>query len=310
VSTSSGRRILVVGSVNSDFSARVREFPRPGETARGESFREGLGGKGANQAVAAVRLGVPATLLTRVGADDRGHHAVRQLRAEGVDVGLISEVAGAQTGAALISVGQSGEKQIIVVPGANDHLTAADVEGIWGALPEFAAIVAQLEVPVESVLAAFRLGKAAGVLTVLDPAPAQPLPDELYRLTDAIKPNRSEGESLTGVPIEDRASARKAADILLARGVGLVFLQAGDEGDLLVTRDGEHWLPRFRVDAVDATGAGDALTAALAVALLEGRPPGEAGRFASAAAALKTTKPGAQPGLPSREAVERLLAAG
>jgi ribokinase len=227
MSTSTERLILVIGSVNSDFSARVRSFPRPGETARGESFLEGLGGKGANQAVAAVRLGAAATLLARVGADDRGRASVRKLQAEGVDVSRIAAVAGAQTGSALISVSHGGEKQIVMVPGANDRLTPADVEGAWRDLPGIAAVVAQLEVPIESVLAAFRLGKAAGVLTVLDPAPAQPLPQELYRLTDAIKPNRSEAESLTGVAVENRATARKAADVLLERGVGLPSSRAG-----------------------------------------------------------------------------------
>lgn len=309
MSALASRPILVVGSVNTDFSARVEKFPRPGETARGESFLEGLGGKGANQAVAVARLGLDSKLLARVGRDDRGRAALRQLQAEGVDVGLVAAIDDALTGAALIAVARDGEKQIIMIPGANDRLTPADVDAAAEAIRTAAAVVAQLEVPVESVLAAFRLARAAGVRTVLDPAPARPLPDELYRLTDAIKPNRSEAETLTGIAVADRASARKAADALLARGVGLVSVQAGDEGDLLVTPDGEHWLPRFRVASVDATGAGDAFTAALAVALAEGLSPGEAGRFAGATAALKTTRPGAQAGLPTREAVGRLLAA-
>lgn len=308
--TPAARSILVVGSMNTDFSARVARFPRPGETTRGDSLAQHPGGKGANQAVAVARLGVRSLLLARVGADERGREAVRKLRAEGVETRLVAEVEGIETGAALICVREGGEKQIVVIPGANDRLAPADVEAAFRGLPDRpAAVAAQLEVPVESVLAAFRLARQAGCLTILDPAPAGPLPEELYRLTDAIKPNRSEAETLTGIPVHGRDDARKAADVLLARGVGLVSIQAGEEGDLLVTREGEHWLPRFRVASVDATGAGDAFTAALAVALAEGLSPGEAGRFAGATAALKTTRPGAQAGLPTREAVGRLLAA-
>jgi ribokinase len=308
MSTASDGSFLIIGSVNTDYSARGVTFPKPGETARGESFQQGLGGKGANQAVAVARLGARARFLARIGDDDRGRDAVRQLRAEGIDVGPVAEIEGEQTGAALILVGHDGEKQIAMVPGANARLSPADIAAEARSIRAAVAIVAQLEVPVESVLAAFRLARAAGVLTVLDPAPAQPLPDELYRLTDAIKPNRGEAETLAGVRVQDRASARKAADVLLARGVGLVSVQAGEQGDLLATPHEEHWLPRFRVDTVDATGAGDAFVAALTVALVEGRPPAVSGRFASAAAALSTTKFGAQPGLPTRQELERFLA--
>lgn len=301
--------IVVVGSVNWDYSAIGTTLPRPGETTRGRSLLQGIGGKGANQAVAAARLGVRTALLACVGDDALGENAAQHLRAEGVDTSALTVTADAHTGAALIFVGKEGEKQIVVVPGANDRLLSTDVENASNLLRSARAVIAQLEVPVATVLTAFRIAKAAGALTVLDPAPAHRLPDELYRLTDAIKPNRSEAEILTGIVVEDRATARQAADILLGRGVGLVTIQAGNAGTLVATSDVERWVPRFRVATVDATGAGDAFTAALSLALVERSSPGEAARFASAAAALSTTKLGAQPGFPSRSDVEQLIGA-
>lgn len=300
--------IVVIGSINTDYSARAKRLPRPGETARADAFWEGLGGKGANQAVAAARLGARVTLLAKVGADARGRSALDQVRREGVDVDRAILDPDAPTGAALIAVEEGGEKQILMCPGANARWTSEDLDAVADVIRSADVVMAQLEVPVETVLAAFRLAKEAGRRTVLDPAPAQPLQDELYRLTDVIKPNAAEAEVLTEIEVRDRATARRAADVLLRRGVGLVAVPAGEEGNLLVSRDEEHWLPRISVKAVDATGAGDAFVAAVAWSLAEGRPLGEAGRFASVAAALSTTKYGAQPGLPTREEVERTLA--
>jgi ribokinase len=200
-----------------------------------------------------------------------------------------------------------GEKAILIAPGANGRMSAADVDAAAGLIQSARVVLCQLEIPLETVLTACRLARAAGARVVLDPAPARPLPDELLRLLDVIRPNSHEAETLTGVKVHDRASARQAADQLLSRGVGAVAVQAGDEGNLLVWSDGECWMPKLPVHSIDATGAGDAFAAGLAVMLAEGRPLSEAGPYANAAAALATTVVGAQAGLPTRDAVLRLL---
>jgi ribokinase len=300
-------KLLVIGSVNWDFTATAKALPRPGETVCAQGLLQGLGGKGANQAVAAARLGACVIMMARIGDDFAGREALGLLKAEGVDTRHVAMLPKTPTGTALIVVDSHGQKQITFVPGANAALVPTDVEAVAGTISDCSAVVSQLEIPVECVTAAFRIAKAAGVLTVLDPAPALSLPDELYSFTDAIKPNATEAERLTGVRVSDRSTAQKAASWLLDRGVSVVCLSLRGEGDLLATRDEMCWQPHFRVATVDATGAGDAFTAALTVALAEGRTARSATRFAGAAAALNTTSFGAQPGLPRRDAVEQLL---
>ena len=301
--------VVVVGSVNTDFLIRGPKLPTPGETALGEEFHEGPGGKGANQAVAAARLGARTALVARLGRDRRGDELAERLSAEGVDLRHVVRDAEAVTGAAVILVDHHGEKEILIAPGANGRMGAADLDAAADMIRSARVVLCQLEIPLEAVSAAFRLGRAAGAKTVLDPAPARPLPDELLRLLDVIRPNASEAEALTGIPVHDRAAARRAAEQLLGRGVRAVAVQAGDEGNLLVWAGGECWMPKLPVKSIDATGAGDAFAAGLAVMLAEGRPLDEAGPFANAAAALATTVVGAQSGLPRREAVEKLLSA-
>jgi ribokinase len=300
-------RIVVVGGVNTDYLVKGKRLPEPGETIQGEVFREGLGGKGANQAVAAVRLGCRAELIARIGGDERGEIMRRQLAAEGVEVRYVRRDEDAITGAALILVDESGEKQILTALGANQRLAEEDIHAAGDAIASAKVLLAQLEVPVAAVGLALRLARAAGVRTVLDPAPAVPLPDDVLRLVDVIRPNASEARILTGVPVRHRASARRAAGMLLRRGVGAVVVQAGEAGDLLVSAGEERLFPRIPVERVDATGSGDAFAAGLAVALAEGRPLTEAAELGNGAAALATTSLGAQAGLPRREAVLALL---
>jgi ribokinase len=214
----------------------------------------------------------------------------------------------APTGVALIMVDDEGQKQIMTAPGANQRLTAEDVEDAADVLGACSVLVMQLEVPVEAVLTAAQIAKKGGAKVILDPAPPRELPDDLYKLIDVIRPNSSEAEFLTGIRVKDRESARAAAKALLDRGVGAVAVQAGEEGDLLVWTGGERLLPRMVVKSIDATGAGDAFVAALAVAMSEGRTPTEAGPFASAAAAHATTHVGAQAGLPRRHELMQLIA--
>jgi ribokinase len=303
-----GWDVVVVGGVNTDYLARGPTLPRPGTGVQGDVFHVGAGGKGATQAVAAARLGARVALVARVGADDQGEALLSHMKREGVDTRYVVRDPQAPTGVALLQVDERGAKQSLSVPGANRQLTAADVQAAAAALSATKVVLSQLEVPLEAVTAGIRLGRAAGARILLDPAPPRPLPDELLRVVDVLKPNAFEAEALTGVRVEDRSSARQAAEPLLAHGVRAVAVQAGEDGNLLVWREGERWLPKVPVASVDSTGAGDAFAAALAVAWAEGRTLEEAGPFASAAAALATTALGAQAALPRRNAVLALLA--
>jgi ribokinase len=300
--------IVVAGGANFDYLVRGPKLPQPGETAPGDVFDEAPGGKGANQAVAAARLGARVAFVGRIGADERGEAILARLREEGVDTRHAVRDAYSSTGVALVMVNQQGQKQILTAPGANRQLTIADVLAAAPTIAAARVLLTQLEVPLECVMAAARLAHAAGAKVVLDPAPPIALPDEFLPLVDVVKPNAAEAEALTGVRVQDRDAARRAARRLLERGVGAVAVQAGEAGNLLVWPEAECWLPRIEVESVDATGAGDAFAAALAVALAEGRAWSEAGALASASAALATTVIGAQAGLPRRQAAEALLA--
>ncbi|MEA2724902.1 MAG: ribokinase, partial [Gemmatimonadales bacterium] len=299
--------VVVIGGMNTDYLVKGERLPC-GETLEGEVFQESSGGRGGNQAVAVSRLGCRAALIGRIGADDRGTRLLDHVSAEGVDVTYVRRDANADTGAALIMVNRSGDKQSLWAPGANHRLTEADVEAAKGAIAGSKVLLAQLEVPVPAVALALRLAKAAGLRTVLDPAPALPLTEDVLRLVDVLRPNASEAATLTGFPVQDRTGAARAARALLDRGSGAVVVQAGKSGNLLVTSSEERFLPRIPVESVDSTGAGDAFAAGLAVGLAEGRPLAEAAAMGSAAAALATTKLGAQPAMPRREEVLRLVA--
>jgi ribokinase len=302
--------VVVVGGVNSDYLIRGPRLPQPGESVQGDLLLMGPGGKGANQGVAAARLGARVGLVARVGKDDRGVELMRNLDQEGVDTSQVTTDAKASTGAALVMVDAQGEKQILASPGANDKLRVRDIHEARGMISSCAVLLMQLEVPMGTILAAARLARRSGAQVVLDPAPFAAIPEELFPLLDVIRPNATEAQMLTGIRIRNRGEARKAADALMNRGVKMVAVQAGSEGDLLRWNGGEKWLPRLPVKSVDATGAGDAFAAAFSVGLAEGRDPGEAGLFANAAAALATRRLGAQTALPRRRDIERLLAGG
>jgi ribokinase len=297
--------LIVVGSANYDYLVKGNELPSPGQSLQGDQFVESPGGKGANQAVAAARLDARVAFAGRIGRDPRGDKVLDRLKSEGVDTQYLVREAAAPTGVALIQVAQSGQKQILAVKGANDDLSVGDLP--VRAITEAGALLVQLEVPLPVVESAIRIAYRAGVKVILDPAPAAPLSADTFRQVYLIKPNSKEAEGLTGVAVHDRESARRAAEILLNRGVEAVMVQAGEEGNLLVWKDGESWNPVLPVKTVDATGAGDAMAAALAVCLIEGRSMEETGQFANAAAALATTALGAQSALPHRKEVESLL---
>jgi ribokinase len=300
--------VVVLGGANTDYLIRGRTVPAPGQTVEGLEFQTAAGGKGANQAVAAARLGARVAFIGRVGADDRGGHLIQQLEREGVDGRFVTRDRRHATGAALIMVGADGEKSILTAPGANGHLSLASVGPAARAITNARILLVQFEAPKPVLLWAARLAQRHGVRIILDPAPPTYSPgEELLRLVYLVKPNRHEAHSLTGIDPRDRASARRAAHRLLAQGVKAVCVESGQRGNLLVWAGGEQWIPRVSVRRVDATGAGDAYAAGFAVALAEGQPLPAAARFANAAAALKTTRLGAQAGLPRRSAVLALL---
>jgi ribokinase len=300
--------VVVVGGAYTDYVARGPRLPGKGEDVRGDVFHEFPGGKGFNQAVAAARLGARVAFVGCIGADARGDALAAALAREGVDTWHVLRTADAHTGAALIHVDQRGNNQILVATGANRCLTAQDVAAAAPVLTATNTLLVQLEVPLGAVEAAVVLAADAGARIVLDPAPPRRLPGEVLSLVDIIKPNATEAQALSGVAVHDRASAHQAADVLLKHGVRAVAVQAGDEGNLVVWREGTCFLPALEVERVDTTGAGDAFAASLAVLLAEGRSLEEAGPFANAAAALASTVLGAYPSMPHRDDVAALLA--
>ena len=299
--------LVVLAGINTDFIIRSEQLPGPGQSVRGDSFYSGTGGKGANQAVAAVRLGARTAIISRVGDDDRGRAAVRELRENGVDVRQVRFDSKAPTGAAIIAVDAEGEKQISAALGANMRLDAKQVRAGEALIASARVLLMQFETPMASVVTAAKLARKHGVLVALDPAPPSEIPAELFPLLDLIRPNSDEAAQITGVKVRDRASARKAARRLIEKGVRIVAMESGDGGDLVVTREEEHFFPRLKVKTVDATGAGDAFAGAFAVGLAQGLPLAEIGRLANATAALSTTRLGAQEALPTRGEVERFL---
>ncbi len=300
--------VVVVGGANIDYLVKGEELPKPGTTVTGQLFQEAPGGKGANQAVAIARLGGRAAVIASVGSDQRGEALVERLVQECVDTSAIVRHSTAPTGVALIAVDASGEKQIVWAPGANERLTPSSIAAAADLFTSTKIVLLQLEIPIEGVEAAIRLARAAGARVVLDPAPAAPLREEILRDVHVIRPNAFEASVLTGIEVRDRTSARRAAENLIRRGVRAACVGAPG-GNLLVSDEGETWLPHLPVEVVDATGAGDAFAGALALALAEGSDLAHAARFAHAASALATTKVGAQAALPRRDAVMALLGA-
>ncbi len=301
-------RIVVVGSSNTDLVVRAPALPGPGETVLGSAFLVAPGGKGANQAVAAARLGGRVTLVARLGADEFGDRALAALGREGVDTTFVARDAEAASGVALIVVSESGENAIAVAPGANMRLTAADVDRAAPAIREADMLLLQLETPLPTVRHAATLAMRAGVPVILNPAPAAPLGELLSRVS-VLTPNEPEAAALTGGSASGVDADRQAALRLHASGVRDVVITLGREGALMEGEAGSGHVPGCAVTAVDTTAAGDAFNGALAVALAEGASLGRAVRFANRAAALSTTEPGAQSSLPTREAVESFAAA-
>ncbi|HTU89997.1 MAG TPA: ribokinase [Gemmataceae bacterium] len=303
-------RICVVGSANVDLTFRTPRLPTPGETLAGHAFHLGMGGKGANQAVAAARLGAKVALIARVGNDTFGQEAIRRYRAEGLDATFVRQDAQCPTGTAAIVVDDAAENCIIVVAGANASLSQEDVRDASTVIQNADVLLCQLETPLEATLEAFRLAHAAGVLTVLTPAPVMSLPDSLLQLCDLCVPNRTELELLVGRKVDSPGDAQFAASMLRERGVKTLVVTMGSRGALLLDAEGATHVSAVEVAAVDSTGAGDAFTAGLAVWLAEGFSLREAAQQASIVGALTATRLGTQAAFPSLAEVREWMGSG
>jgi ribokinase len=303
-------RIVVAGSSNTDMILQMDHIPRPGETILGGEFSMAAGGKGANQAVAAARAGGEVSFLARVGDDMFGQQAVEGFRRDGIDVQHVVQDSQAPSGVALIFVAADGENSIGVASGANARLSPEDIETASPVIASADLLVMQLETPLETVTAAAEIAAKSRVTVILNPAPAQPLGDDLLSLISVLTPNESEAELLTGIKVSDASSALQASNVLREKGIQTVIITLGAQGAFVAAQDIARMVPAFQVSPVDTTAAGDVFNGALAVALSEGADLEVAVRFASAAAALSVTKLGAQPSAPMRPEIELLLASG
>ena len=304
--------VVVVGSLNMDFVVSVDHLPAPGETVLGRDFQMIPGGKGANQACAAGKLAagsVAVRMIGRVGYDIFADHLKASLSAAAVDVTAVNAARSQPTGVALIWVDRQGQNSIVVASGANHELAAADVEAMRQVFRGASLALFQLETPLTTVSAALALARAEGLRTILDPAPAQPLPPALLENVDILTPNESEALMLLGRPAA-RASVAEGPELagaLRRLGPKTIILKLGDQGCFHYDDSGYRHLPAFPVEVRDTTAAGDTFNAALAVALAEGRPIDRALRFANAAAAISVTRLGAQASAPTRAEVDRFL---
>ncbi len=302
--------VAILGIYVADLAFRAARQPVMGETILGTSFAMGPGGKGSNQTVAAARAGVDVTFITKLGKDDFGDRALAMYAKEGVTV-RAEQVTDNSTGAAYIFVQDgTGANAIIVVAGAAGTISVSDVEQNRDAIESAAVFMTQLEQPIPAALRGLEIARAAGVTTIFNPAPAAPLDDAIYKLCDYVTPNESEASMLTGIEVTDIASARKAADVLLGKGVGAVLITLGGNGSLLHMRQASLHIPIFSAGkVVDTTGAGDAFNGGFAAALARGDSPELAARFGSATAGISVTRPGTAPSMPMRTETEALLRA-
>jgi ribokinase len=301
-------RVTIVGSLNMDLVIRSPHIPQPGETIIGRDFQTIPGGKGANQAVAASRLGGQVNMVGRVGSDAFAQVLLENLKTSGVEAGYVQRDANSATGVALIVVDESGENIIVVASGANMKLSEADVEAAEQVISASDVLLLQLEVPLEAVTRAAQIAQANGVTVVLNPAPARKIPPELLKLVDILVPNESEAELLTGLKVRNQAEFEKAAMGLLGLGVGSVVITLGGRGAFFTSAEHEPQIfNAYQVQPVDTTAAGDAFLAGLSVTIGAGESIPEAVRLGNAAGGLAAMRFGAQTSLPMRDEVLQLI---
>lgn len=303
--------VVVVGSLNMDLVVRLPQIPRPGETLLGGVFKTFPGGKGANQAIAAARLGVHVTMIGCVGDDAFGQEMRNTLIAEGIDTTYILVHPESATGVALIQVDAKGQNSIAVASGANFQLTTADVEKGIQAVGKIDVLVMPLETPLETIYTAAKIASLRGAKVLLNPAPAQVLNRDLLELVDVLLPNEHEIALMAGLPpLQSVADARNAAEKLLSLGTRNLLVTMGSQGAILFDGKMESNISAYPIQPVDTTAAGDCFVGAIAVGLCEGKSILASAEFASAAAAISVTRDGAQPSLPRREEVIQFMNEG
>ena len=302
------KTLTVLGSINADHVISVPYFAKPGETLLGHNYHIAYGGKGANQAVAAARLGAKVNFIGCIGNDDIGRAMRNAFVLDGINTNPIITVNNEMTGIAMIQVSDSGENSIVISAGANAYLDESQVEDSEQEIIDSDYLLMQLETPLPAIIQAAEFAKENGTKVILNPAPAQTLPDELLKNLDIITPNETEAEILTGIRVTDEQSAVKSATVFHAKGIETVLITLGSKGVYVSQQGKGKIVPGFRVQAVDTTAAGDTFNGAFVTALLEDKPLAQAIRFAHAAAALSVTKKGAQPSIPTRKETLEFLA--
>ncbi len=300
-------KIIVAGSSNIDMNVFIKSLPRPGETIGGGRFLQANGGKGANQAVAAGRLGGDVMFLTCVGDDMNGHMLEKQFQADGIDTSNMKFTSSAATGTALIFIAEDGENCIAVASGANDELMPEDMDAAENLFDDAEYLLVQMEIPSATIDRAIDIAYKKGVKVVLNPAPMRELSCETLSKLFLITPNETEAEKLTGITINSVSDAEYAADELMARGVRNVIITLGSTGSLVCDSQTKTVVPARKVEAVDTVGAGDVYNGALVTSLAEGNSLYEAARFATMASSIAVTRPGAQTGVPYRAEVDELM---
>lgn len=297
--------VAVLGSINTDLVIPVSNLPRVGETVLGDDLVTTGGGKGANQAVAASRLGAEVLFIGAVGSDDFGRQSLERLHAQNVNTQHIRVLSSVASGVALIVVDSAGNNLITVSPGANGYVVPEDVIAVSDILSDCEVLLTQLEIPLRTVYQGLKTARQMNTMTILNPAPVPPsgLPDDVYQYVDVITPNRAEAAALVG----HDGDPEQQAKLLMDKGVHNVIITLGEDGALVATPDKSELIPPFEVQVVDTTAAGDAFSGGLGVALLEGKDLFDAARFATAASSLCVTRQGAQQSMPARAEVERLL---
>lgn len=300
-------KVVVVGSANTDLTVKADRLPRPGETVSGGEFMVSYGGKGANQALAALKAGAQVTFLAKIGTDAYGNLLYEHLVHSGFPAEGLLRDPEAPAGVALIAIDNAGHNQIVVAPGSNGRFTVEDLQTVESLFQDASLLLTELEIPMPTVEYALRLAKERGMTTILNPAPFAPLPEAIYSYIDILTPNETEAEDLTGIKVHTLDDAKKAASILRSRGCSMVIITLGAQGALLSQGETLEHFPAFPVKAIDSVAAGDAFNGALAAALTAHQPFHAALRFANAAGALCTTRRGAQESLPTKEEIEQLL---